>query len=303
MEKNWYPVVVNPDGCIDHCHGCQKKCPEGAIAYVGDTGEEHTEAPACCCSAEPETAKSRPLLIEYLYLDLNTCDRCIGTDAVLDEVVSVLRPALELAGYAVDYRKREMTTPQLAEQYHFLSSPTILVNGKDIFGTVQESNCGCCGEIAGTDVDCRVFEYEGKTYEVPTKEMLANAILKSLNAQPACCCGTYELPENLRRFYDGKAKKTENNSACGCGDANSSITGIRVLGAGCKSCHEQYENVLEAVKTMGLNIKVEYITDMEKVMGYGVMSMPAIVVNEKVVSMGKVLKSADVEKLLRRLGY
>ena len=33
------------------------------------------------------------------------------------------------------------------------------------------------------------------------------------------------------------------------------------------------------------------------------MSMPAIVVNEKVVSMGKVLKAADVEKLLRKLGY
>ena len=45
-------------------------------------------------------------------------------------------------------------------------------------------------------------------------------------------------------------------------------------------------------------MEVEYITDMKKVMEYGVMSMPAIVVNEKVVSMGKVLKTAEVEKLL-----
>ena len=50
-------------------------------------------------------------------------------------------------------------------------------------------------------------------------------------------------------------------------------------------------------------VEVEYITDMEKVMGYGVMSMPAIVVNEKVVSMGKVLKATDVEKLLHKLGF
>ena len=56
------------------------------------------------------------------------------------------------------------------------------------------------------------------------------------------------------------------------------------------------------VQAMGLNAAVEYITDMEKVMAYGVMRMPAIVVNEKVVSMGKVLKAADVEKLLRKLG-
>ena len=78
---------------------------------------------------------------------------------------------------------------------------------------------------------------------------------------------------------------------------------IKVLGAGCKSCHEQFENAQAAVRTMGLSVEVEYITDMEKVMEYGVISMPAIVVNEKVVSMGKVLKAADVEKLLHKLGY
>ena len=42
---------------------------------------------------------------------------------------------------------------------------------------------------------------------------------------------------------------------------------------------------------------------MQKIMEYGVMSMPALVVNEKVVSMGKVLKSGDVEKLLHKLGF
>ena len=57
------------------------------------------------------------------------------------------------------------------------------------------------------------------------------------------------------------------------------------------------------MKSLGLSAEVEYITDMEKIMGYGVMSMPAIVVNEKVVSMGKVLKVSEVEKLLHKLGY
>lgn len=51
---------------------------------------------------------------------------------------------------------------------------------------------------------------------------------------------------------------------------------------------------MEALKIgwdfLGLDLEVEYITDMQKVMEYGVMSMPALVVNEKVVSMGKVLK-------------
>lgn len=80
------------------------------------------------------------------------------------------------------------------------------------------------------------------------------------------------------------------------------LCSIKVLGLGCKTCHEQLENVKTAVKNLGLNIDVEYITDMEKISAYGAMSMPAIVINEKVVSMGKLLKAADIEKLLGKLG-
>lgn len=106
---------------------------------------------------------------------------------------------------------------------------------------------------------------------------------------PTCCCGNSE-------------PKVEESTSCCCGKPVDGICCIKVLGAGCKSCHEQYENVKATVEAMGLSIEVEYITDMEKVMAYGVMSMPAIVVNEQVVSMGKVMKSSDVEKLLRKLG-
>ena len=58
------------------------------------------------------------------------------------------------------------------------------------------------------------------------------------------------------------------------------------------------DNAKEAVKNMGISVEVEYITDLPKVMEYGVMSMPALVVNEKVVAMGKVLKPSDIEKIL-----
>lgn len=107
------------------------------------------------------------------------------------------------------------------------------------------------------------------------------------------------------------SKKKPEAPACCCGDASAApqtpVTApadgsIKVLGAGCKACHEQYENVKAAAQKMGLSAGVAYITDMEQVMAYGVMSMPAIVVNEKVVSAGKVLKTADVEKLLRKCG-
>lgn len=80
------------------------------------------------------------------------------------------------------------------------------------------------------------------------------------------------------------------------------IQTIKVLGAGCKSCHEMYENTKKALKNLSLNVEVEYITDMEKIMAYGAMSMPALVINEQVVSVGKVLKPTDIEKLLHKLG-
>ena len=114
----------------------------------------------------------------------------------------------------MQYRKIEMSTAELAEQYRFLSSPTIRVNGLDIGGPVKENDCGCCSDISGTDVDCRVWEAEGQTYEVPPKEMLAEEILRAVfgKAEAGCGCGAYEMPENLETFYKGKGR-----SGCSCG--------------------------------------------------------------------------------------
>ena len=86
-----------------------------------------------------------------------------------------------------------------------------------------------------------------------------------------------------------------------CGKTVDGICCIKVLGSGCKSCRALLEATQEAVHSMGLTIEIEYVTDMEKIMQYGVMSMPALVVNEQVASMGKVLKSKEVETLLKKL--
>ncbi len=210
-DKAPTPVVRTPENCIDHCHGCGNSCPEGAIAYVGDDtgwtppkGTPKEEGPSCGCGGGCVPEKT--VLVEYLYLDLNTCDRCIGTDLELVEVLDVLNPALRLAGHEVQYRKIEMSTAELARRYRFLSSPTIRVNGKDIGGPVRENGCSCCGEISGTDVDCRVWEAEGQTYEVPPRELLAEGILRAVfgKAEGGCSCDSYELPGNLEAFYQGK---------------------------------------------------------------------------------------------------
>lgn len=109
---------------------------------------------------------------------------------------------------------------------------------------------------------------------------------------PACACNS-GCPVS---------ETTEATSDC-CSNAQDGICCVKVLGAGCASCHTLYENVKDAVQKMGLAVEVEYVTDLQKVMEYGVMSMPALVVNEKAVSMGKVLKSADVEKILHKYKF
>ena len=113
--------------------------------------------------------------------------------------------------------------------------------------------------------------------------------------EPACCCSTATDTAEAACCCNSKEDAAE--TTC-CGEKVNGICCIKVLGAGCKACHEQYENAKKAVQNLDLDVEVEYITDMEKVMNYGVMSMPALVVNDKIVSSGKVLKSKEVEALI-----
>ena len=110
---------------------------------------------------------------------------------------------------------------------------------------------------------------------------------------PACACNS-----------DCASSEVENivNDCC-TEAAGGALCCIKVLGSGCKSCHALLENTKEAVSAMGLSISVEYVTEIQQIMTYGVMSVPALVVNDRVASMGKVLKAADVEKLLHKLGF
>ncbi|MCR5761997.1 MAG: thioredoxin family protein [Treponema sp.] len=73
---------------------------------------------------------------------------------------------------------------------------------------------------------------------------------------------------------------------------------IKVLGGGCCKCETLLANVKAAIANKGLEADVEYITDFAVIGSYGIMSTPALVVDEKVVSMGKVLKSSEIEKIL-----
>lgn len=73
---------------------------------------------------------------------------------------------------------------------------------------------------------------------------------------------------------------------------------IKVLGSGCASCKKLEANTREAIKSLGIEASVIKVTDLQDIMAYGVMTTPALVVNEEVKIMGKVPSVDAIKKYL-----
>lgn len=73
---------------------------------------------------------------------------------------------------------------------------------------------------------------------------------------------------------------------------------IKILGSGCRKCVALGENAMAAVKAAGKEAEIVKVTDFAQIAGYGVMSTPGLVIDEKLVSSGKVLTPQEIERLL-----
>lgn len=114
-------------------------------------------------------------------------------------------------------------------------------------------------------------------------------------------------------FGKKKEDEKEKSNSCSCGGiceplSNEKIVEtkeqggtIKVLGSGCAKCNELEANVKKAIEQLGLETTIEHVTDFSVIAAYGVMSTPALVVDEKVVSYGKVLKVDEAVKLLQKI--
>lgn len=162
----------------------------------------------CCVTKQ----KRKQIQIDFLYLDLNICERCLGTDKNLDEAINQVSGVLKAAGFDIIINKVNITTKELAIRHEFISSPTIRINGKDIALDVKESLCEDCGDLCGDNVDCRVWTYNGVDYTEPPKELIVNAILKEVYSEKQSIRNKkeeYKLPSNLEVFFAGKTKMLE----------------------------------------------------------------------------------------------
>ena len=87
--------------------------------------------------------------IDFMFVDLQACTRCTGTNANLATALDTVRRVLEAVGVEILVRKTLVDSEQKAMKLGFVSSPTIRVNGRDIALQLWDSNCASCGEVCG----------------------------------------------------------------------------------------------------------------------------------------------------------
>ena len=108
----------------------------------------------------------------------------------------------------------------------------------------------------------------------------------------------------------GKKKETESCCCSSCGPdsmaeaetAKAQGAGVKILGSGCAKCNALEAAAREALSRLGLDTEIDHVTDYSQIAAYGVMTTPALVVDGKVLSYGKVLKPDEVVKLLQNAG-
>lgn len=110
----------------------------------------------------------------------------------------------------------------------------------------------------------------------------------------------------------GKKNKKEATSCCCCGScdaetmakaekAKSEGASVKILGSGCARCNQLEAATRDALQQLGMDAAIDHITDFSQIAAYGVMTTPALVVDGKVVSYGKVLKAEEVIKILQKV--
>lgn len=74
---------------------------------------------------------------------------------------------------------------------------------------------------------------------------------------------------------------------------------IKILGSGCSNCIRLENSVRKVLMEKDINAEVEKVTDIQDIMSYGVMSTPSLVIDEKVVSYGRVLSPEEIKRLIK----
>lgn len=106
----------------------------------------------------------------------------------------------------------------------------------------------------------------------------------------------------------GLFSKKKETKSCGGGactpesmaETAKAAAGVKVLGTGCAKCNALEAAVRSALEELGMDTAIDHVTDFRQIAAYGVMSTPALVVDSKVVSYGKVLSKDEAKTILQK---
>jgi small redox-active disulfide protein 2 len=73
---------------------------------------------------------------------------------------------------------------------------------------------------------------------------------------------------------------------------------IKILGTGCARCNQLEKVTKEVLKEMGLDIQIDHVKDIQKIMEYPILTTPGLVINEELVLAGRVPSRAEVTKII-----
>lgn len=138
---------------------------------------------------------------------------------------------------------------------------------------------------------------------------------KKEEVKTECDCGGACEPKtecDCGGACEPKTQAAEESGCCCSGSCNSQTVAseetamkegvsIKVLGSGCAKCNQLEAATKEALEKLGMDTTIDHVTDFSQIAAYGVMTTPALVVDGKVVSYGKVLKTEEVIKLLEKV--
>lgn len=149
------------------------------------------------------------VVLEVLYLDAQTCDPCRATIDAVDAVAAALTAPLREQGRTLAIRSTRVVDQEQADALGFVSSPTVRVDGVDIELDVHEQHCGSCSALAGRQVDCRTFDWQGTQHPSPPAEMIARRVLDHLNAElPESAAPAAGHTSSVARFLRSRAEHT-----------------------------------------------------------------------------------------------
>jgi hypothetical protein len=166
-----------------------------------------------------EKVVNRVVELEFLYLDLDTCTRCVGTNDNLAAAVQSVADVLAFTKTELSINKILIENEEQAQEHHFVTSPTIRVNGRDIALEFRESQCDSCTDLCGCEegTNCREWVYEGEVYTEAPVGMIVEAILGEIfaGAPTAPVATTNTVPDNLKNFFAARAlPETAVTSSC-----------------------------------------------------------------------------------------